>query len=153
MNLKNDFKFLAKGRPRRWIFRAGVVLVLFLLQPRFPASEAACSCNSSVPPCESPFAAASNVSSASAGPDCPKVARSDCPCCFVCAGKLGDPCGQAEPCDSSSSLVCLDGRCQKGKWLLVFLLHEILISVSYHIGLNLLYSPGLLLPSFTTARY
>ena len=115
MNFKNDFKLWVKGRPRRPLFRAGLVLVLFLLQPRFPASEAACSCNSAVPPCESPFATAGNVSEASDSPNCPKTARADCPCCLVCAGQLGDPCGQSEPCDSSSSLVCLDGRCQKGK--------------------------------------
>ena len=122
MNFKNDLKVFFKRRQRRPLTTTtttksvGFVLVCLLLLSRFQESKAACSCDSSVPACESPFTSGSSPSTDQAGPNCPKVARSDCPCCFVCAVQLGQSCSSSEPCDPALGLVCNDGKCQKGKY-------------------------------------
>jgi hypothetical protein len=107
----NEIVFVKKRVGRTWLnvsfWYAGVVLILVLLGST-PGTQGACSCNSSVPPCESPVTSIGNSS-------CTKVGRPDCPCCQVCAAQLGEPCNQSQPCDSSHSLVCKENSCIKGK--------------------------------------
>jgi len=125
IDFKNDFKVFFKRRHRQQAnphWPPGLGLVLLLLLCTFQESKAACSCDSSVPACESPF---NNPSTGQAGPNCPKAARPDCPCCFVCAGQLGESCSSSEPCDPALGLVCNDGKCQKGKQLKPFLVGSI----------------------------
>ena len=112
----NDLVFVKKRRGQSWLdvsfWYAGVVLIL-LLQTAPLEIQGACSCDSSVPPCQNTVSSSSNGTTALSS--CNKVARDDCPCCFVCAGQLGDTCSQAQPCDPSHSLVCKEKGCQKGK--------------------------------------
>ena len=89
----------------------GLLLASIVTQPVVKGQQ--CDCASSVPICK-PLPTQNSGSENS----CVKVPRSDCPCCLVCAGQLGNPCDpESQPCDTYKGLICdsTTQQCTKGK--------------------------------------
>lgn len=91
-----------------WALKATLFLLTAMMIIQAEGQQ--CNCDSSVPPC-----------GLLRSQDCVKTPRSDCPCCLVCAGQIGDACDVvSQPCDVNLLCDSDSKKCKKGKELILF---------------------------------